>query len=201
MLKPLPLLVLVLALVLATPTAAVAGGDEGQAPPSAGAPGPWNEREVGEGEDLPYKPTDATSCRLGETRAAGAGTVLGVWVVGTRCGTGKRLVRRYQRCLKSESGRNRRCYSRIEKRCVRRVFLGRCWLRERLLRRQVRGYGCTERRLYEVKTSSSKVPTPRSPSSRASAGCATSTPAITNTGTCCGSSATSCARPEGAPRA
>ena len=31
------------------------------------------------------------------------------------------------------------------------MFLGRCWLRDRLFRRQVRGYRCTERRLYEVK--------------------------------------------------
>jgi predicted outer membrane repeat protein len=149
-LKSLTLLLVILALVLGTPTAALAGGDEGQAPPSAGPPGPWNDREVGEGEDLPYKPTDARGCRLGGTREAGAGTVLGVWVVRTRCRTGKRLVRRYQRCLNSESGRNRGCYSRIEKRCVRRVFLGRCWLRDRFFRRQVRGYSCTERRLYEV---------------------------------------------------
>ena len=139
-----------LALLLGAPGTAMAGGDEGQAPPSVGAPGPWNDREAGEGEDVPYKPTDARSCRLGRTRGAGPGSVLGVWVVGTRCGTGKRLVRRYQDCLNSESGRNRRCYSRIERRCVRPVFLGRCWLRERSFRRQVRGYGCTERRLYEV---------------------------------------------------
>jgi hypothetical protein len=149
-LRPLPLLVIVLALVLGAPTAAIAGGDESQAPPSAGPPGPWNEPEVGEGEDLPYRPTDAKGCRLAGTRDAGAGTVLGVWVVRTRCRTGKRLVRRYQRCLVSESGRNRRCYSRIEKRCVRPVFLGRCWLRDRFFRRRTLGYGCTERRLYEA---------------------------------------------------
>jgi predicted outer membrane repeat protein len=144
------MLVVVLALVLGAPSAAMAGGDEGQAPPSSGPPGPWNEPEVGEGEDLPYKSTDAKGCRLGRTRDAGAGTVLGVWVVRARCRTGKRLVRRYQRCLNSESGRNRRCYSRIERRCVRPVFLARCWLRDRFFRRQVRGYSCTERRLYEV---------------------------------------------------
>jgi predicted outer membrane repeat protein len=137
--------------VLCAPATAFAGGDESQkAPPSAGPPGPWNDREVGEGEDLPYKPTDARGCRLGGMRDAGAGTVLGVWVVRTRCGAGTRLVRRYQRCLDSESGRNRRCYSRVENRCVRRVFLGRCWLHDRFYRRQVRGYSCTERRLYEV---------------------------------------------------
>jgi predicted outer membrane repeat protein len=144
------LLTVLLLVLLGAPAAAHAGGDEGQAPPSSGPPGPWNEPEVGEGEDLPYKPTDAKGCRLGRTRDAGAGTVLGVWVVRTRCRTGKRLVRHYQRCLNSESGRNRRCYSRIEKRCVRPVFLARCWLRDRFFRRQVRGYSCTERRLFEV---------------------------------------------------
>jgi predicted outer membrane repeat protein len=143
-------LLLTVALLLAAPTPALAGGDEGQAPPSAGPPGPWNDPEVGEGEDLPYKPTDAKGCRLGGMRKAGAGTVLGVWVVHTRCRAAKRLVRRYQRCLNGESGRKRGCYSRIEERCVRPVFLGRCWLRDRFFRRQVRGYSCTERRLYEV---------------------------------------------------
>ena len=138
--------------LLGASATALAGGDEdAPAPPSAGPPGPWSEHEVGEGEDLPYRPTDAKSCRLGGTREAGPGAVLGVWVVGTRCGAGKRLVRRYQRCLNSEAGRNRRCYSRVDKRCVRPVFLGRCWLRDRLLRRQVGGYRCTERRLYEVR--------------------------------------------------
>jgi predicted outer membrane repeat protein len=148
MLKPAALVVLVL--VLGAPAAALAGGDEGQAPPSAGPPGPWSEREVGEGEDLPYKPTDARSCRLGAVRGAGPGAVLGVRVVHTRCRTGMRIVRRYQRCLDGDRGRDRRCYSRIETRCVRPVFLGRCWLRDRFFRRQVRGYRCSERRLYEV---------------------------------------------------
>ncbi len=99
---------------------------------------------------MPYKPTDARSCRLGATRRAGPGSVLGVWVVGTRCRTAKRVVRRYQRCLNSKGGRDRGCYSRIDKPCVRPVFLGRCWLRDRFFRRQVQGYRCTERRLYEV---------------------------------------------------
>jgi predicted outer membrane repeat protein len=130
---------------------AFAGGDEdAPAPPSAGPPGPWSDNEVGEGEDRPYRPTDAKGCRLGGTRHAGPGTVLGAWVVRVRCRTGKRLVRRYQRCLNSEAGRNRRCYSRIQTRCVRPVFLGRCWLRDRFFRRQVRGFRCTERRLHEI---------------------------------------------------
>jgi predicted outer membrane repeat protein len=148
--RSLPLLIVVLALLLGVPAAVLAGGDEQQVPPSAGPPGPWNETEIGEGEDVPYKPTDARSCRLKGMRQAGPGTVLGVWVVRGRCRTGKRLVRRYQRCLNSERGRNRGCYSRIERRCVRPVFLGRCWLRDRFFRRQVRSYSCTERRMYEV---------------------------------------------------
>ena len=138
--------------LLGVSATAFAGGDEtAPAPPSAGPPGPWSDHEVGEGEDVPYRPTDARGCRLRGTRDAGPGRVLGVWVVRTRCGAGKLLVRSYQRCLNSEAGRNRRCYSRIQRRCVRPVFLGRCWLRDRFFRRQVRGYRCTERRLYEVR--------------------------------------------------
>ena len=142
-------LVLALALVLAFAGTALAGGDEDQAPPSASPP--WHdEREVGEGEDVPYKPTDARRCRLGTTRRAGPGTVLGVRVVRTPCRTGKRVVRRYQRCLNSERGRKGGCYGRAERRCTRPVFLGRCWLHERIYRRTVMRYRCRERRLYEV---------------------------------------------------
>jgi predicted outer membrane repeat protein len=138
--------------LLGASATAFAGGDEdAPAPPSAGPPGPWSDHEVGEGEDVPYRPTDAKSCRLRGTRDAGPGTVLGVWVVRTRCRAGEQLVRHYQRCLNSQAGRNRGCYSRIDKQCVRPVFLGRCWLRDRFFRRQVRAYRCTERRLYEVK--------------------------------------------------
>jgi hypothetical protein len=141
----------VVTLLVGAPGTALAGGDEeGQAPPSAGPPGPWEDREVGEGEDVPYRPTDARSCGLGKVRGAGPGSVLGVWVVGTRCRIGSRVVARYQGCLNSESGRKGGCYGRVEKRCVRPVFLGRCWLRDRFFRRQVMGYHCTERRLYEV---------------------------------------------------
>jgi hypothetical protein len=136
--------------LLAITATAFAGGDESHVPPSAGPPGPWNDSQVGEGEDVRYRPTDARSCRLGTARRAGPGSVLGVWVVGTRCRTGKRLVRRYQRCLGSAAGRNGRCYGHVNRRCVRPVFLGRCWSRDRFYRRQVMGYRCTERRLYEV---------------------------------------------------
>ena len=140
-----------LLLLLGAPGTALAGGDEeGQAPPSAGPPGPWEDREVGEGEDVPYRPTDARSCRLREVRRAGPGSVLGLWVVRTPCPTATRVVRRYQRCLNTETGRNRRCYTRVDTRCVRPVFLGRCWMRDRFFRRHVMGYRCSERRLYEV---------------------------------------------------
>jgi len=148
--KAHPLLPMVLALALAAPGAAVAGGDETRSPPSGGPPGPWSDREVGEGEDVPYRDTDSRRCGLGGTRRAGPGSVLGVWVIGTRCRTAKRVVRRYQRCLNSESGRKGRCYGRVDTRCVRRVFLGRCWLRDRFYRRRVNGYRCTEWRVYEV---------------------------------------------------
>jgi hypothetical protein len=143
-------LLVVFALVLAAPGTALAGGDEGNAQPSAGPPGPWDDREVGEGEGVSYKPTDARGCRLGRTRRAGPGSVLGVWVVGTRCRIGKRVVRRYQRCLNRAAGRNGRCYGRVDRRCVRPTFLGRCWMRDRFFRRRIEGYRCTERRLYEV---------------------------------------------------
>jgi hypothetical protein len=105
---------------------------------------------VGEGEDVPYRPTDARGCRLGRTRRAGPGSVLGVWVVGTRCRIGRRVVRRYQRCLNSAAGGKGRCYGRVDRRCVRPTFLGRCWMRDRFFRRRISGYRCTERRLYEV---------------------------------------------------
>jgi predicted outer membrane repeat protein len=139
----LPLVVL-LALLGAAPGTALAGGEEEHAPPRDGPPGPWEDHEIGEGEDVPYKPTDARSCRLGATAAAGPGSVLGVWVVRTRCGAAKRAVRRYQACL--DTG----CYGRVETRCVRPTFLGRCWLRDRFYLRRLAGYRCTERRLYEV---------------------------------------------------
>ena len=139
------------ALMLAAPAGALAGGDEEEkAPPSAGPPGPWDEREVGEGEDVPYKPTDARSCRLGATRGAGPGSVLGVWVLHTRCRSGMRVIRRYQRCLNSPDGRKGRCYDRVDRRCIRPTFLGRCWLRDRFLRRRIMGFRCIERRRYEV---------------------------------------------------
>ena len=133
------------------PATALAGGDETQAPPSAGPRGPWDDREVGEGEDRPYRPTDARQCRLGKTRSAGPGSVLGVWVVGTRCRRRTRVVRRYQRCLNSAAGRKGRCYRRVDMRCVRPIFLGRCWMRDRFFRRRVGRYRCTERRAYEVR--------------------------------------------------
>ena len=141
----------VLALLLGAPATALAGGDEeAQAPPSAGPPGPWTEREVGEGEDLPYRPTDAKSCRLRKLRNAGPGSVLGVWVVGTSCRSGARVVRRYQRCVTTKNGSDGACRGRVDSRCVRPVFLGRCGMRERIFRRRITAYGCTERRLYEV---------------------------------------------------
>jgi Putative pectate lyase-like adhesive domain/Chlamydia polymorphic membrane protein (Chlamydia_PMP) repeat len=148
-LRAMAILIFVAAMLGVSATA-FGGGDESHAPPSTGPPGPWSDREVGEGEDVPYRPTDARSCRPGTARRAGPGSVLGVWVVGTPCRAGRRVVRTYQLCLQSASGRRGGCYARISRRCVRPVFLGRCWLHDRFYRRTVGAYRCTERRLYEV---------------------------------------------------
>jgi predicted outer membrane repeat protein len=145
---------LALLLSLAAPAPAVAGGDEEQNPPSAGPPGPWEgDNEIGEGEDLPYRPTDARRCRPAGARAAGPGSVVGLWVMRTRsgCRTGRRVVRAYQRCLNRERGRDRRCYRRVDKRCLQPVFLGGCRKHQRFMRRKVKGYRCTERRFYEIR--------------------------------------------------
>ena len=105
---------------------------------------------MGEGEDVPYRPTDAKGCRLGGTRARSGHGARRVGGAHARAAPASGFVRRYQRCLNSGAGRKRRCYARMDKRCVRPVFLGRCWLRDRFFRRRVAGYRCTERRLYEV---------------------------------------------------
>jgi predicted outer membrane repeat protein len=145
-----PLALLLLAVT--APATAVAGGDEEQAPPSAGPPGPWDDDdEPGEGEDVPYRPTDARSCRLAGARRAGPGSVVGLWVLHTRCRSGRGVVRAYQRCLNGERGRDGRCYRRVDKRCVQPVFLGGCRRHQRFMRRKVKGYRCIERRFYEIR--------------------------------------------------
>jgi hypothetical protein len=141
----------VLALLLGAPAAALAGGDEEKAPPSAGPPGPWDDEEAGEGEDVPYRPTAAKRCGLAGARSAGPGSVLAVFVLHTRCRSGRRVVRAYQRCLNSERGRDGRCFRRVDSRCVQPVFLGGCRTRQRFMRRTVKGYRCTERRFYEIR--------------------------------------------------
>jgi hypothetical protein len=144
-------LVVFVALLIA-PGPAFAGGDEGKAPPSAGPPGPWDDPdEVGEGEDVPYRPTRSRSCRGGTARSAGPGSVIGLWVQYARCRAGRRVVRAYQRCLNGERGRERGCYRRVENRCVQPVFLGGCRAHRRFYRRNVKGYRCVERRFYEVR--------------------------------------------------
>jgi predicted outer membrane repeat protein len=141
-----------LVMFVAGPPAALAGGDEGQAPPSAGPPGPWDDpNEVGEGEDVPYAPSGARSCRPGRATGAGPGTIMGLYVQRTSCRSGRTLVRGYQRCLNKDRGRERTCYDRIESRCIRPVFLSGCRERERFMRRTVNGWHCTERRFYEIR--------------------------------------------------
>jgi hypothetical protein len=72
-------------------------------------------------------------------------------VLHTRCRNGERLVRAYQECLNSQSGRDGRCYRRVDTRCVQPEFLGGCRTSHRFLRRSVNGYRCTERRFYEIR--------------------------------------------------
>jgi hypothetical protein len=142
-----------LVVFLAAPAVALAGGDEPQAPPSAGPPGSAeDDDEAGEGEDRPYRPTQSRPCRLATARKAGPGSVLGLWVQRTGCRAGRSVVRTYQRCLNSEAGRAGGCYGRVESRCVQPVFLGRCRARQRFMRRRVKGYLCVERRFYEIRT-------------------------------------------------
>ena len=125
-----------------------------QAPPTAGPPGPWNEHEVGEGEDVPYRPTDAKSCRLAhDARGAGPGSVLGLCVEGRSAAR----ISEATWCAPTsgastiERGRAGKCYGRIDRRCVQPVFLGRCRTHDDFFRRRVAGYRCTERRLYPIR--------------------------------------------------
>jgi hypothetical protein len=142
-------LLVVLTLVLGAPAIALAGGDEGQkAPPSAGPPGPWDDVDQG---DVAYRPTSARRCGVSAVRRVGPGTILGLYVVRNRCRNGRSVVRAYQRCLNRERGRDGGCYGRVYTRCVQPVFLGGCRTRQRVLARIVRGYSCTERRLFQIR--------------------------------------------------
>jgi predicted outer membrane repeat protein len=143
----------VLVVLLTAPATGFAGGGEGQAPPSSGPPGPWDDpnAEVGEGEDVPYAPSGARSCRPGEAESAGPGTIMSLYVQRTSCRSGRSLVQAYQRCLNSEKGRERGCYDSIESRCTRPVFLSGCRERQRFMRRTVNGWHCTELRFYEIR--------------------------------------------------
>ena len=84
-------------------------------------------------------------------RRAGPGSVLGLFVQRARCRDANRLVRAYQRCLGDARGRAGGCYSRVYRRCLQRVFLGRCRTPDRFFRRTVKGYRCTERRVYPIR--------------------------------------------------
>jgi hypothetical protein len=140
------LAVLFLVGVLMAPPLALGGGDEDEhAPPSAGPPGPW---EGPSGGTVPYRPPGTTRCTTRRVRAAGAGTVLGLYVEGAGCRSGVRLVRAYQRCLRRAGTSG--CYRRVDRRCIQPVFLGRCRTYDRYYRRSLLGYRCTERRLYPV---------------------------------------------------
>jgi predicted outer membrane repeat protein len=129
-----------LAMLLVVPCPALGGGDDPPPPPSEGPPGPWDRHS---GKPAPYQPTGTRRCPLAGARSPGRGTVLGLYVRRARCRDARRLVRAYQRCLA--------CYSRVEQRCVQPVFLGRCRTRDRFFFRTVKGYRCTERRLYPIR--------------------------------------------------
>ena len=140
----------VLAIPVVLPSVALAGGDEDQkSPPSAGPPGPWDGPSR---RNVTYRRPGTKRCAPASARHAGAGTVLGIYVRRADCRTGRRIVRAYRRCLTSEAGRAGRCYSRIRSRCVQPEFLGRCRRSDRFFQRSVRGYRCTERRLYPIGT-------------------------------------------------
>jgi predicted outer membrane repeat protein len=136
------------ALVL-TPSAALGGDDEQHSPPSAGPPGPWNGPS---GKSVPYRRSGTHRCGTGKgLRRAGPGSVLGVFAERVRCRRATRVVRIYQSCLDRAPGRAGGCYDRIDRRCIQPEFLGRCRTTDRFFTRTVRGYRCTERRLYEIR--------------------------------------------------
>ena len=138
----------VIGLLLLAPSAAFAGGDEEQqAPPSAGPPGPWNGPS---GKKVPYRPSGTRRCGIDNVRQAGPGSVLGLYAQRVQCRKATRLVRAYQRCLGRARGRAGGCYARVDRRCTQPVFLGRCRTSDRFFRRTVKGYRCTERRLYPI---------------------------------------------------
>jgi predicted outer membrane repeat protein len=138
----------VIALLFLVPSQAVAGGDEQQAPPSAGPPGPWDGLS---GKKVPYRPSGTRRCGMAGVRSAGPGSVLGIYAERARCRNATRVVRAYQRCLVRASGRAGGCYDRVYRRCVQPVFLGRCRTVDRFFRRTVHGYRCIERRLYAIR--------------------------------------------------
>jgi hypothetical protein len=138
----------VIAVLLVAPCMAFGGGDDEQAPPSAGPRGPWDGLS---GKKVPYRPSGTRRCGLDDVRRAGPGSVLGLYVEGADCRAASRVVRAYQRCLVRPSGRAGGCYDRVYRRCVQPVFLGRCRTADRFFRRTIKGYRCTERRLYPIR--------------------------------------------------
>jgi hypothetical protein len=138
----------VVAMLLVAPSAAFGGGDDQQAPPSAGPPGPWNGPR---GKKVPYRPSGTHRCGTHSVRRAGPGSVLGLFAERARCRDAIRLVRAYQRCLDHARGRAGSCYGRVYRRCIQPVFLGRRRKSDRFFRRTVKGYRCTERRLYPIR--------------------------------------------------
>ena len=159
----------VVAMLLVAPSAALGGGDEDHAPPSAGPPGPWDGPF---GNKVPYRPSGTHRCGTGKAEGAGPGSVLGLFVQRARCRDATRLVRAYQSCLDDARGRAGGCYDRVYRRCVQPVFLGRC-------RSPIASSGGPSRATAARSgacTRSEATTRPTSPASRARGGSTTATP-------------------------
>ena len=86
---------------------------------------------------------------LGIAKVLDAGGSAWVCSEQSRCGAPP-AGPRHQSCLDEGSGRARGCTT-VLRRCVQPVFLGRCRTHDRFFRRTIKGYRCTERRLYPIR--------------------------------------------------
>lgn len=140
-------LLVVSALLVGAPVA-LAGDSEPETPPPTSPPGPWADDDTG--ATVPYQPSGTVRCPEAAIRGEGPGVVLGLYVDGPACAAGERLVRAYQRCLDGPRA-VRRCYDRVERRCVQPEFLGGCRREDRFYLRRIAGFRCIERRLSVIR--------------------------------------------------
>ena len=156
------LLATLLLVLVAVPATAFGGGDDPpEHAPASSPPGPWAGADAGGS----YSPSGTSRCRMRDRR------VLGLYVRRAPCRAGRRLVETYQRCVA------RRCYQRVQRRCVQPEFLGGCRTHDRFYRRRVDGYRCVERRAGIGSASST---TRTSPARAATAGSTTATRCFTS---------------------